>query len=222
MFKPGAIRILVVDDESSILTLYRETLQPRSKPNHFDLTLCVQAQEALDTFRTAVEQEKPFAIAFLDLRIPPGPDGIWLAERIRALDPYTEIVMVTGYSDTSTTPDKIASRVPPTDKLLYLQKPFHNLEIQHFAASLSAKWLGERELRKIRNDLEGRIEKRTIELIKLNEQLKKDIARRERAEAEVHSTLVKLRSAMGGGCSSHGLDRGKKGPLHCWTSAARV
>jgi putative nucleotidyltransferase with HDIG domain len=106
--------------------------------------------------------------------------------------------MVTGYSDTSTTPDKIASRVPPTDKLLYLQKPFHNLEIQHFAASLSTKWLGERELRKIRNDLEGRIEKRTIELIKLNEQLKKDIARRERAEAEVHSTLVKLRSAMNG------------------------
>ena len=198
MLKPNSIRILVVDDESSILTLYQETLQPRWKPNHFELTLCSQAQEALDFFRTAVEQEKPFAVAFLDLRMPPGPDGIWLAERIRALDPYTELVMVTGYSDTSTTPDKIASRVPPTDKLLYLQKPFHNLEIQHFAASLSTKWLGERELRKIRNDLEGRIEKRTIELIKLNQQLKKDIARRERAEAEVRSTLVKLRSAMGG------------------------
>ncbi|NIQ92114.1 MAG: HD domain-containing protein [Deltaproteobacteria bacterium] len=130
--------------------------------------------------------------------MPPGPDGIWLAERIRALDPYTEIVLVTGYSDTTTTPDKIASRVPPTDKLLYLQKPFHNLEIQHFAASLSTKWLGEIELRKIRNDLEGRIEQRTIELIKLNEQLKQDIARRENAEAEVQSTLDKLRSAMGG------------------------
>ena len=147
MRKPDSIRILVVDDDWSILTLYRETLQPRSRPNHFDLTLCSQAQEALDSFRAAVAQEKPFAIAFLDLRMPPGPDGIWLAERIRALDPYTEIVMVTGYSDTSTTPDKIASRVPPADKLLYLQKPFHNLEIQHFAASLSTKWLGERELR---------------------------------------------------------------------------
>ena len=137
-------------------------------------------------------------MTFLDLRMPPGPDGIWLAERIRALNPYTEIVMVTGYSDTSTTPDKIASRVPPTDKLLYLQKPFHNLEIQHFAASLSTKWLGEIELRKIRNDLEGRIEQRTTELIKLNEQLKQDIVRRESAEAEVQSTLAKLRSAMGG------------------------
>ena len=196
--KSNSVRILVVDDEPAILSLYQETLQPQSKPNHFDLTLCSQAEEALDAFRTAVEEGKPFAVTFLDLRMPPGPDGIWLAERIRALDPYTEIVMVTGYSDTTTTPDKIASRVPPTDKLLYLQKPFHNLEIQHFAASLSTKWLGEIELRKIRNDLEGRIEQRTIELIKLNEQLKQDIARRESAEAEVQSTLNKLRSAMGG------------------------
>lgn len=195
---PNSIRILVVDDEPAILSLYQETLKPESNPNHFDLTLCSQAEEALDAFRTAVEEGKPFAVTFLDLRMPPGPDGIWLAERIRALDPYTEIVMVTGYSDTSTTPDKIASRVPPTDKLLYLQKPFHNLEIQHFAASLSTKWLGEIELRKIRNDLEGRIEQRTIELIKLNDQLKQDIVRRKSAEAEVQSTLAKLRSAMGG------------------------
>ena len=200
MAKPrsNSVRILVVDDEPAILSLYQETLQPQSKPNHFDVTLCSQAEEALDAFRTAVEEEKPFAVTFLDLRMPPGPDGIWLAERIRALDPYTEIVMVTGYSDTSTTPDKIASRVPPTDKLLYLQKPFHNLEIQHFAASLSTKWLAEIELRKTRDDLEGRIEQRTIELIKLNEQLKQDIARRESAEAEAQSTLDKLRSAMGG------------------------
>ena len=200
MAKPrsNSVRILVVDDELAILSLYQETLQAQSKPNHFDVTLCSQAEEALDAFRAAMDEGKPFAVAFLDLRMPPGPDGIWLAERIRALDPYTEIVLVTGYSDTSTTPDKIASRVPPTDKLLYLQKPFHNLEIQHFAASLSTKWLGEIELRKIRNDLEGRIEQRTIELIKLNEQLKQDIARRESAEAEVQSTLDRLRSAMGG------------------------
>ncbi len=192
----NSIRILAVDDESSILMLYEETLRPESNPNHFSLTLCSQAEEALDTVRRAVEEGKPFTVAFLDVRMPPGPDGVWLAEQIRALDPYIEIVMVTGYSDTK--PNEIASRVPPSDKLLYLQKPFHNLEIQHFAASLSTKWLGERELRKIRDDLEGRIEQRTIELIKLNEQLKQDIVRRENAEAEAQSTLAKLRSAMGG------------------------
>jgi putative nucleotidyltransferase with HDIG domain len=190
------IRILAVDDELSILMLYKETLHAGSNSHHFDLSLCSQAEEALDAVRKAVEEGNPFAVAFLDVRMPPGPDGVWLAEQIRALDPYTEIVMVTGYSDT--TPDEIASRVPPTDKLLYLQKPFHNLEIQHFAASLSTKWLGEKELRRIHYDLEDRIERRTLELIKLNDQLKQDIVRRKSAEAEVQSTLAKLRSAMGG------------------------
>jgi len=190
------IRILAVDDELSILMLYKETLHADSNSNHFDLSICSQAEEALDAIRQAVEEGNPFAVAFLDVRMPPGPDGVWLAEQIRALDPYTEIVMVTGYSDTK--PDEIASRVPPTDKLLYLQKPFHNLEIQHFAASLSTKWLGEKELRRIHCDLEGRIERRTLELIKVNDQLKQDIVRRESAEAEVQSTLAKLRSAMGG------------------------
>ena len=189
-------RILAVDDELSILMLYKENLHADSNSHHFDLSMCSQAEEALDAIRKAVEEGNPFAVAFLDVRMPPGPDGVWLAEQIRALDPYTEIVMVTGYSDTK--PDEIASRVPPTDKLLYLQKPFHNLEIQHFAASLSTKWLGEKELRRIHYDLEGRIERRTLELIKLNDQLKQDIVRRETAEAEVQSTLAKLRSAMGG------------------------
>lgn len=194
--RPNSIRILVVDDEPSILRLYQETLRPDSNYKHFDLTLCSQAEEAVEAVRTAVEDEKPFAVVFLDVRIPPGHDGIWAAEQIRALDPYTEIVMVTGYADTK--PDEIAGRVPPTDKLLYLQKPFHSHEIQHFASALSTKWHGGRELRKIHSDLEGRIEQRTIDLIKLNEKLKQDITKRERAETEAQSTLAKLRRAMGG------------------------
>jgi putative nucleotidyltransferase with HDIG domain len=54
------------------------------------------------------------------------------------------------------------------------------------------------QLRRIQSDLEARVDKRTRELVKLNEQLKQDIAKRESAEAEVQSTLVKLRSAIGG------------------------
>ena len=65
--RPNSIRILVVDDEPAILSLYQETLRPQSKPNHFDVTLCSQAEEALDAFQTAVEEGKPFAVTFLDL-----------------------------------------------------------------------------------------------------------------------------------------------------------
>jgi putative nucleotidyltransferase with HDIG domain len=194
--RPDSIRILVVDDEPSILMLYQETFRLETDSNNFDLTLCSQAEEAVEAVRQAVNAKNPFAVVFLDVRIPPGHDGIWAAEQIRALDPYAEIVMVTGYADTK--PDKIAGRVPPTDKLLYLQKPFHNHEIQHLASALSTKWHGQRELRKIHSELEGRIEQRTIDLIKLNEKLKQDIVKRESAEAETQSTLAKLRRAMGG------------------------
>ncbi len=190
------MHILVVDDDTSIQLLYKQTLCSAPINKHFILTLCGQAEEAVEAVGKAVEEGKPFAVVFLDVKMPPGRDGVWAAEQIRALDPHTEIVMVTGYSDVM--PDKIASRVPPADKFFYLQKPFHNQEIQQFASALSAKWRGASELRKIHSDLEARVENRTTELVKLNERLKQDIAKRESAEAEVQSTLVKLRSAMGG------------------------
>ena len=78
-----------------------------------------------------------FAVAFLDVRMPPGTDGVNAAERIRAVDPVN-IVFVTGFSDIS--PEEIGRRVPPLDKLLYCQKPFHANELRQIACALSAKW----------------------------------------------------------------------------------
>ena len=194
--KASGIHILVVDDDPDIQILYQRTLSSETNDNHFNLTLCSQAEEAVEVVSKAVARKKHFAVVFLDVKMPPGRDGVWAAEQIRALDQHAEIVMVTGYSDTG--PEEISRRVPPADKLLYLQKPFHNQEIEQFASALSAKWRSGLELRKIQSDLEARVEKRTRELVKLNEQLKQDISKRESAEAEVQSTLVKLRSAMGG------------------------
>jgi putative nucleotidyltransferase with HDIG domain len=190
------IRILAVDDEPQILMLYKDTLTPDDSPNHIELTICQQAEEAVEAVHSALADEKPFAVAFLDVRMPPGRDGVWAAEQIRSRDPYTEIVIVTGYSDS--TPDEMAGRVPPTDKLLYLQKPFHTHEIKHFALALSSKWLNERVIRQTHTDLEAQVEERTKELLKLNEQLQNDIAMRNHAEQEVQYTLNKLRRAMGG------------------------
>ena len=80
MTVPGSnsIRILAVDDEPSVLMLYEETLGPESNPSHFDLTLCTQAGQAVEAAQAAVAENKPFAVAFLDVRMPPGPDGVWL------------------------------------------------------------------------------------------------------------------------------------------------
>ncbi|MEI6984501.1 MAG: EAL domain-containing protein [Rhodospirillaceae bacterium] len=110
----------------------------------FDLCLCHQAAEAIQAVVAANREQRPFAVAFIDVRLPPGPDGIALGECIRALDPLTNIVIITGFSDLP--PEEIAKRIPPPDKLLYCQKPLHAAELRQFAMAMSAKWNSEREL----------------------------------------------------------------------------
>jgi len=100
----------------------------------FDLTLWEQAQEAVEAVRVATEEERPFAVVFVDIRLPPGPDGVWAAEQIRILDPNIGIVLITGYFDTDL--EKVERRVPSSDKLHYLKKPFYSKEIWQVALSL--------------------------------------------------------------------------------------
>jgi putative nucleotidyltransferase with HDIG domain len=112
------------------------------------------------------------------------------------LDPDTELVIVTAYSDID--PQNIADRLLPPDKLLYLLKPLHPPEIRQFASALGAKWSAERQLRDIQAGLAIQVKERTAELEKTNEQLKREIAERTRAEEELKHTLGRLRKAMDG------------------------
>ncbi|HOW69419.1 MAG TPA: response regulator [Phycisphaerae bacterium] len=188
--EPQAARILVADDETLILDLYRrilgpgrsvkpaasemddlatklfgeQPLAPSSPRECFEVMTCGQANEAVEAARDALARNAPFAIAFLDVRMPPGPSGLVAAEQLRAMDPDLQIVIVTAFSDTA--PKEIAARVPPVDKLLYLQKPFSPYEIEHCAHALTAKWRRERELRALHAELEARVESRTAELHK--------------------------------------------------------
>jgi len=186
-------RILVVDDEQAILNEFQEILCPaidsgelehkledrgaklfgktclRPSAASFELVLCHQGDEAVEKVRAGVEENKPFAVAFLDVRMPPGPNGVWTAEHIRALDADIQIVIVTAYSDVD--PLDISRRVSPTDKLLYIQKPFHPHEIRQFASALGAKWLAERQLRK-----------QAAELERSNEQLRHEVEEHKRTE----------------------------------------
>ncbi|MEM7251002.1 MAG: diguanylate cyclase [Pseudomonadota bacterium] len=142
------IRILVADDEEIIRDVYEQVLTPEDAnepdPSQYELVFCEQALDALDEVEQSVEQGRPFAVAFLDIRMPPGHDGVWAAERMRKLDPHLEIVMVTAYSDVN--PLDIAARVPPANQMLYLQKPFHSHEITQVASALAAKWRAHRSL----------------------------------------------------------------------------
>jgi diguanylate cyclase (GGDEF)-like protein len=177
MSAPLPIRVLVVDDEKGVRDAYRKILlenradtdraavdELRSKlfkkraadvlpsaeampRTSFELTVCSGAHAAVAVVQEAVAADRPFAIAFLDMRMPPGPDGVWAATQIRALDPEIDIVLCTAYSDVD--PADIGRRVPPEEKLFYLAKPFHPHEVRQTAVALGRRWHAERALAKL-------------------------------------------------------------------------
>ena len=152
-------RILVADDEQPVLRGYERVLTVRQdvdalevelfgdkgdRPSlpEYDICYCQQGRDVITAVREACEEDRRFAVAFLDVRMPPGLDGVEVAKRIRALDPLIHIVVVTGFSDLH--PAEIARQVPPVEKLYYLTKPFHAAEVQQFALALTGKWQAER------------------------------------------------------------------------------
>jgi diguanylate cyclase len=171
--KRTAIRILIADDEAEVREAYREifteadmngetamfrnlrerlftqqggeqALRQLSRSTVFAPVFCDGAEAAIAAVRDAVAADEPFAVAFLDMRMPPGPDGVWAAARIRELDPAIEIVLCTAYSDVD--PANVGIIVPPEEKLSYLQKPFHPHEIRQMAISLASKWRAEHRI----------------------------------------------------------------------------
>jgi diguanylate cyclase (GGDEF)-like protein len=171
------IRVLVADDEAGVRDAYRQILSEADMSSEtamfhnlrerlfskavqdqlargaspsdtaFTPVFCEGAEAAVAAVREALAADDPFAVAFLDMRMPPGPDGVWAASRIRELDPAIEIVICTAYSDVD--PRDIGAMVPPEEKLSYVQKPFHPHEIRQMSISLASKWRSEHRIVKL-------------------------------------------------------------------------
>lgn len=194
-------RVLAVDDEVSILGLYRQILtrnqlSRRSSTNGrvFELTLCQQADEAVDAVRAGIKDGNPFSLVFLDFYMPPGADGVWAAEEMRKIDSEVGIAIVTGHINIELL--ELARRIPPPDKLLFLQKPFSAVEIMQFASSMCAKWRSEKELKAIQADLETLVHKRTAALMETNQKLTKQIVGRKQAEKALDSSEENYRNMI--------------------------
>jgi HD-GYP domain-containing protein (c-di-GMP phosphodiesterase class II) len=192
-----SFRVLAVDDESTVRDLYEGILQstiPSPALPNFNLTCCSQGDEAVAAVKHSFVENAPYAVAFLDLNMPPGPDGEWTAEEIHHLDPRINTVVVTGYRSTSIAAPEQQSRF--SDKLLYLQKPFHPREIIQFATALSIKWQAEKQLLTLQTDLENLVEQRTTELVESNRRLKIEIENRKRMQDELQQSFEKVKMAM--------------------------
>ncbi|QDV25131.1 ATP-binding protein [Aureliella helgolandensis] len=141
----------------------------------FELSSAFQGQDGFEMVLDAREAGQAFALAFVDMRMPPGWDGLETIRRIFEVDPLIQVVICTAFSDHSWF--DIIQEVGRSDRLLILKKPFDNVEVSQLATALSEKTrLAEKAALQM-SDLQRLVEERTSDLRQAN-------ALREQAQAE--------------------------------------
>ncbi len=173
-------RILIVDDNAAIHNDFRKTLgsQPVGGKQLDDLEESLfgapaapapravfridsafQGQEALAMVQRALEENDPYSLAFVDIRMPPGWDGVETLEQLWKCWPELQAVICTAYSDYSW--DDMARRLPQTDSLLILKKPFDTAEVLQLTHAMTRKWALARQARLREEDLDRMVRERT-------------------------------------------------------------
>ena len=225
-------RILLVDDNPSIHEDFKRILRPqhddlfasteadlfgdslnsrssRRSTVQFELESAFQGQQALAMVEEAVRVGQPFSVAFVDVRMPPGWDGVETIERLREVDPKLQIVICSAYSDYSWT--SIHERLGASDWLLILRKPFDHAEIQQLACAMTEKWnlsiqasLNTDALEKMVKhhaqkfqDANLELAERNASLTEMNERLSREIHARQLADERIrhiafHDALTDL------------------------------
>jgi PAS domain S-box-containing protein len=213
---PENHRILIIDDNPSIHDDFRKILGPAdatlakeldadeaalfgdtadaSRPWSFQLESAFQGQEGLEKVRTAVAKGEPYAVAFVDVRMPPGWDGIETITRIWKEFPDLQIVICTAYSDYSW--DEISKSVGSTDQMLVLKKPFDNVEVLQMAHALAKKWQLTQFARRQMEELDALVNQRTSELRAANTQLTGEVAERAAAEQALRRSEERFSKAF--------------------------
>ena len=180
---PDHRRILIIDDHSSIHEDFKKIFtdfsaepsaldrsentflgvnQATPPKGRFEIDTAHQGEEGLTRIIGARHVGRPYAVAFVDVRMPPGWDGVETIQRIREADPDIQVVLCTAYSDYSF--EELLQRLGVSDHLLILKKPFDETEALQMAIALSEKWRLERVVSRSMQDLEHLVEQRTAEL----------------------------------------------------------
>lgn len=170
-------RIAAIEEAEAVLfgQAPKQSLQKR-----FDLDFAFQGQEGLSKVQKALQEGRPYAVAFVDIRMPPGWDGVETITRLRKADPNLQIVICTAYSDYSWA--DMAARLQVSDNLLILKKPFDNIEVLQLAHALFRKWEVTQQANLRMDQLDKMVAERTTELKAANESLRLEIANRTLAE----------------------------------------
>ncbi len=194
-------RILVVDDNPAIHDDFGKILSSedehkqalddleselfggeRNERVHFEYEIdsAFQGDDGVRLVSGAIESERPYAMAFVDMRMPPGCNGVEAIEKMWEVDADLQVVVCTAYSDYTWT--EMVQRLGPTDRLLILKKPFDNVEVCQLALALTEKYHLRSQAKLRLEDLEHIVEKRTCEL-------QSEIDERKRVEVELRGPL---------------------------------
>ena len=161
-------RILVIDDNPSIHEDFKKILIKSSKQSElddleseifgtenaaetfieFEIEFASQGKDGLEMITQAKNEDRPFALAFVDGRMPPGWDGVETISRIWKESPELQVVLCTAYADHSW--HEIRQILGENDSLLILKKPFDNVEVLQLAHALTRKW-------ELGREVEGRL-----------------------------------------------------------------
>lgn len=183
-------RVIVIDDNPSIHDDFRKILVPDdggsaldemeasffgevtdSRPRlDIELDTADQGREGFEKVKAAVASGNPYAVAFVDMRMPPGWDGLTTIEHLWEADPNLQVVICSAYSDKSWA--DICRRLGSTDRLLILKKPFDNAEVCQLALALTEKWNLKRQAAMRRDELEKLVDERTEKLKQMDEALR--------------------------------------------------
>ncbi len=198
-------RILVIDDNRAIHDDFRKILCPAangplenletalfgpqegsSKPPVFEMDSAYQGQEGLALLEQSLKEGRPYWMAFVDVRMPPGWDGVETICRLWEAAPDLQVVICTAYSDYSWS--SMMTRLKYRDRLVLLKKPFDTVEVLQLAAALTEKWRLLQQSKLKMAQLEMLVTDRTQVLCRTNETLKLEVERRIRtAEALTES-----------------------------------
>ncbi len=189
-------RILVIDDNACIHEDFKKILAPPVDSDslnqaraalfgeaptlptqvRYELDFASQGREGFGLVQNAHQAGNPYALAFVDMRMPPGWDGLETIEHLWYADPEIQVVICSAYSDHPW--EDVSRRIGETDKLLILMKPFNSIEVVQLANSLTKKWNLARSVKRQIESLAFSVTQRTAELREANEHLQERVASR--------------------------------------------
>src|SRR5690606_16739703 len=149
----------------------------------FRIDSAFQGEQGIACVERALAAGDPYALAFVDVLMPPGLDGIDALAQIWRIDPHLQAVICTAHTDH--TWDEMVQKLGRTDRMIVLRKPFDSIEVLQVAHALAYKWALARQTEQQLAELEQKVLERTQHLEAANAQLRREIQSRQKAENDL-------------------------------------